>query len=212
MKNMENLPLSNVSKNEIVTDESTCPSCLMEREAKSTDCQYCGIVFSQYYRWSKEKRTKLTISGLYHLNVTDIENLQTAWQRIEMNYWNQDTHEKFLHTCLRMKSLPFAAYCYTQRLQILPDDDVARLQLEKIVSLSKDWFAPDLEELPSPYNRGLLVVTAALAVMGVIAGVLTLFTGLLTTSRSFYVITGLFMCAAFIGIFLFAKSILRGYR
>lgn len=196
MKNIEN-PLSNVSKNENLSEDSVCPSCLSERVANSRECTYCGIVYSQYYRWSKEKRTKLTISGLYHLNVADIEALETAWDRIESAYISKDTHEKFLLMCLRLKSLPFAAHCYKRRLEIFPDDDIARLQLDKVISLAKDWFGLDVEEERTPFNTGLMRIAVSLSAFGIVTGIVTLFAGLLTKNPTFYLVAGTLITLVF---------------
>lgn len=209
MKNMENLPLSNVSKGDMVIDESTCPSCLMEREAKTTECRYCGIVYSQYYRWSKEKRTKITISGLYHLNVSEIEELQAAWSQVELMYLSQETHDQFLRLCLRLKSLPFAAYCYNERLKIFVDDEIASFQLQKIITLSREWFGLDMKEEPFPFNRMLMRMTSVLSGLGMGTGLLTLMTGLLTNTPGYYVMTGLFMMVAFTAIFSLARYLGR---
>ncbi len=209
MKNTDYSSLSDVSKDQTITDTETCPSCLMERDAKATECSSCGIVFSQYYRWSKEKRTKLTISGLYHLTVAEIEALEAAWKSVEMMYWDQATHDKFLHRCLRLKSLPFAAHSYTERLKIFSDDDIAYLQLQKIISLSKDWVGEETPEITLPYNRSLLRWAGAVSVLGVCAGVITLFLGLLTTSRGFYTGFGVSMCAVFLLSFATFRYIAR---
>ena len=142
MKNMEN-PLTHVSKNRIPTDgDELCPSCLMPRAAMATECTHCGIIFSQYKKWAKEKRTKLTISGLYHLSAADIDALENAWEQVEAVYLDQDRHERFIHMCQRLKSLPFAAYKYNARLHMFSDDDIARFQLGRVVTLAETWFRP----------------------------------------------------------------------
>lgn len=207
MKNTEIPSLSNVSNTEIHINTTTCPSCLMEREAKATECPSCGIVFSQYYRWSKEKRTKLTISGIYHLNVSEIEALETGWKNVEMMYWDQQVHDKFLHMCLRLKSLPFAAHAYTERLKIFNDDDIAYLQLQKIVSLSRDWFGMETPEDLGPFNKSLVRIAAALSVIGICAGVVTLFVGMLTASRGYYALTGVVMAVVFTVLFVRLKRL-----
>jgi hypothetical protein len=200
MKNMENLPLSNVSKGDVVANETLCPSCLMERDAKNTDCPYCGIVYSQYYRWSKEKKTKLTISGLYHLNFNNIEELQSAWAQVELMYYNQESHDRFLRLCLRLKSLPFAAHCYTERLKTFGDDEVANYQLGKVMALSREWFGLKQEASAFPVNNSLLNYTRALSMLGIFTGVVVLMLGLLTTSPIYYHVMGAFMIIGFTGI------------
>lgn len=209
MKNTDFPSLSNVSKNEILTDSTLCPSCLMEREAKALECTSCGIIYSQYYKWSKEKRTKLTISGLYHLNVTEIENLEALRKTVELSYWDQAAHDKLLHSCLRLKSLPFAAHFYSERLTIFPDDDIAYLQLQKIRALAKDWIAQPDEEERWPLSHSLWRYTAALAVMGMATGVFTLFLGLLTKDVAFYSFFSLLTIIVAMGVFGFAKKSAR---
>lgn len=199
MKNMENIPLSNVSKGDLVTNDTLCPSCLMERDAKNTDCPYCGIVYSQYYRWSKEKRTKLTISGLYHLNVNDIEELQAAWSQVELMYLSQDTHDQFLRLCLRLKSLPFAAHCYTERLKIFVDDEIASFQLQKIITLSRELYGLPIEGKAFPINTSLLHYTRALSIIGIVSGIVVLMLGLMTKNPMFYTLMGVSMIVGFTG-------------
>lgn len=206
MKNTDIPSLSNVSNAEITTDASICPSCLMEREATDLECRSCGIVFAQYYKWSKEKRTKLTISGLYHLNVAEIETLEKLRKNVELAYWDQQAHEKLLHACLRLRSLPFAAHFYTERLTIFPDDDIAYLQLTKVSALAKDWFGTSGSEDIQPLSPRLWRYTAALSVIGMIAGVFTLFLGLLTKSVGFYSVFAIVTIATSVGLFGFAKK------
>lgn len=206
MKNIVN-PLSNVSKDEILSSETMCPSCLCEREATDVECSFCGIVFANYYRWSKTTRSKLTISGLYHLNADDLERLEASWSRVQTLYWSEEEHYKFMMQCLRLKSLPFAIHSYKKRLELFPDDDVAVVQIQKLKALAREWYDQGVDVPSIPFHRGLFLWSQALSVMGIVSGIVVLFLGLLTSTRGFYVLLSLVMVVAFMGLFVLSRRL-----
>jgi len=140
---IENQGQDLVGDSSLGTPDLLCPSCLSERDVADQECAYCGIVFSQYHRWLKATKSKITISGLYHLSADDLERLEKMWSKVQTLYWSEDEHYKFMMHCLRLKSLPFAIHCYKKRLEIFPDDDIADLQIAKLKSLAKEWYDAD---------------------------------------------------------------------
>ncbi|MCB9072726.1 MAG: hypothetical protein H6623_03825 [Bdellovibrionaceae bacterium] len=206
---MKNMPdsLSHVSNkvDGVLTDENLlCPACFAPRKSTDIECCQCGVIFSQYTKWAREKRTKHTIGGLYHLSIEDIDGLEMLWTKIENAYLDQDLHNRFIHRCLALKSLPFAAFKYQQQLRKSPEDDLARYQLEKVMTLVREWFAP---EKPVSYVLGSSTLwrwLIALSILGWVVGILALFAGMLTSTPSYYLAFGggIVIVSSFIYIYM----------
>lgn len=199
MKNMEQT-LSNVSKHQNVMDVSLCPSCFMEKQAKDTQCAYCGIVFVHYYRSMNEKRTKFTVNGLRHLKATDIASLAQLWKNIEALYTDENSHAHFLRECVRLNSLPYAAYCYSERIKIHPEDDIARLQLNKVAAMALDFFGRDMDDELAIYKTNYFRAIRFVSWLAIPAGVLVIFGGLITLTPKFYMGFGLFIILSFMWV------------
>jgi hypothetical protein len=210
MKNIEN-SLSNVSKTAVSLEvDAICPSCFMPKTSSDLECNQCGIVFSQYYKWAKEKKVKHTISGLYHLSNNDIDALEASWKKIENVYLDQTTHEQFIHLCLRLKSLPFAAHKYNERVRLFPEDDIARHQLEKVIALANEWFGTAEEADPvlgSPTLWRLLIAFSGFAIC---ASIFSLFVGMTSSTPAYYLWFGTFATIASMAIFVAGRKLYSG--
>lgn len=192
----------------------SCPSCLdVLLDPKRDDCPSCGIVISQFKRVSLEKRLKLTVGGLYHLSSFDCEALEAAWRRVEIAYYDSESHNQFIHMCYRLKSLPYAAKKYTERMEMIPDDETADVMRKRVLLLSQESLPGSVTKtLPATaVTASLMRIFNAILVMGMIGGLVVALGSALTENKMYFFGLGAFMMISSLMSLLFMKHQLPRY-
>jgi hypothetical protein len=209
----QNPNAENASENSIddlVLDH--CPSCYQTLKPKALDCASCGIILENYRRASTERKLKHTIGGLYHLTGEECVQLERAWTKIESIYHDQKLHNQFLHLCLRLKSLPFAAKKYKSRLDLNPYDDIAAMMKNRALLLASESLptsSPAEDWVPPVLAMALFRTLILFLIVGSCAGSVLMLISALTTEKLFFFALGAFLTASCL---LSAMSLLRIQR
>jgi hypothetical protein len=184
-----------------------CPACLEPLSGGRDDCPSCGIVISQFKRVSLEKRLKLTVAGLYHLSSFDCEALEAAWHKVELMYYDTESHNQFIHMCYKFKSLPYAAKKYVERLALDPNDDIADLMRKRILMLSQEFMPAQATKTlpPSVVTKSLMKLFNTILIFAMIAGVFIVLISALTASKMYFFGLGLFIILSSLMSLLFMK-------
>jgi hypothetical protein len=184
-----------------------CPACLEPLSADRDDCPSCGVVISQFKRVSLEKRLKLTVAGLYHLSSFDCEALEAAWHKVELLYYDTESHNQFIHMCYKYKSLPYAAKKYVERLALDPTDDIADLMRKRVLMLSQEFMPTQASKTvpESVVTKSLFKLFNTILIFAMIAGVFIVLVSALTASKMYFFGLGLFIILSSLMSLLFMK-------
>ncbi len=208
MKNLEtNVTTPHFSHPEqLIMDH--CPACYETLKPQASECFSCGVVLEHFQRVATEKRLKLTIGGLYHLSSQECLDLEAAWAKVESVYFDQQMHQRFLHLCLKLKSLPFAAKKYAERLALNTHDEIASHMKVQVMGLA-------LESLPHRSQNNvaedsvmpiyLLRLLTVCLVIGVSLGAVMMLISVLTTHQFFYLGFGTFITVSSLLCYLFLQ-------
>ena len=112
-----------------------CPACQTVCVSGQTECFSCGIVFVQYARFQFEKDIREKIGGLSHLAQSHLEELDTVWKRVVVNYSDRDIHESFVRKCRTETALPFAIHCYSRMMDLDAGDDIAAVMRKRALAM-----------------------------------------------------------------------------
>ena len=158
------------------SSKEKCPACQSAIVSTQSECFSCGIVFAQYARFQFEKDIRKKIGGLEHLGQHHLQEFDTFWKRLVVNYQDRDLHVEFVDKCQKEMALPFAIHCYSRMLEIDSSDDIAVVMRERALALLKVHFvvAPQKKEVilsPSPLfkwvnNAGILLGVLLMVMAG----------------------------------------------
>lgn len=102
-----------------------CPRCETPHREGEKECARCGIIFAQFTPIPKDAADAQVPRFLVEL-----------WQKVLVDFTNQEKHDSFLEVCLERGHLPFAARKYKMIATANPVDPVVQDMLKRIQALS----------------------------------------------------------------------------
>jgi|GEM_PF-4123066 len=113
-------------------DSITCPRC-GNRQPEDTNCHRCGLLFS---KWQG------SASVFAEIEDTELGNmLITMWTDLEKHFSDEAKHRAFMEVCSQYGVVDICASLYRMRVVANPDDEMAKEQQAKIVTLVQQQLA-----------------------------------------------------------------------
>ena len=114
-----------VDLNNLSLKPFSCPRCGENYAAGDSECARCGVVFKKFKEREEGKQQAPQAS----------RDLKEQWDRVLMNFDNQNEHESFIQMAMAEMSLDYADFCYMQILNSNPNDEQAQGAMKKIENL-----------------------------------------------------------------------------
>ena len=140
-----------ITREMLLPKVENCPSCLEFLPENATECASCGILLSNFKRVSLEKRIKITIPALMHLNSYECEALEREWDKVLASYSSREVHDRFLNYCYQRRALPYVVHQYQQLLAKDVSDDLAEFMMKRARVLGENTVTPETDESRDDY-------------------------------------------------------------
>ena len=101
-----------------------CPNCQADYSPGDKECSACGVVFAKYQKaqWSSY--------------VEASETLKVLWEKVILEYENEELHHQFIKACQKELNLEYASSKYGAIVHASPEDEIAQLMVQQIVAIA----------------------------------------------------------------------------
>ncbi len=144
-----------------------CPKC-GQRNTNFYACDGCGLIFRNW-RPDMEKQLFAGISPAV------LEKVAKIWKEVEVDWNNEELHERFIKYCGEKSALPFATRSYRLYRGRNPEDERAAKSLERLKELAGSILTVSVEPSSNSMQRDSLSTgqLALVALVAVVVAVLT---------------------------------------
>jgi hypothetical protein len=144
------------------TADFSCPKCGKAAGPAATACARCGLVFALWRPEAAPSTASLDTQG------------EALWDEVVASWQDSKRHEAFVKHCAANGLLAPAGRRYRGRLDVAPDDEIARRMQERIVGMVTVQLgvARATPAAPVTRSRWFWVVLLLFAVAGLVAGLL----------------------------------------
>jgi len=167
-----------------------CPKCGAQNLSTKSECGRCGVIFAKVHGAIALTQNEKPLAST--------PELHELWKNIMSDFEDLRLHELFVNLCRSKGTLPFASMNYGKILSVNPNDEIAKIMRNKVITLASPSPIANVQKyIPSTQKIiwvGALAASLSIIVLGLffrdlsnLAGFGALCLAVLLMTRAFFI-------------------------